>query len=115
MAFKKIAYLRARLYDSLRHRKDIDVILSQAPDPSVSLKNRIHWLFDLIDWIRREPLVAAWAEQYLLQCLLSSNRRYQVLWPGYYLQRTISSDQFNQWFPNSNGQDAHSFWFSIVR
>ena len=54
MAFKKIAYLRARLYDSLRHRKDIDVILSQAPDPSVSLKNRIHWLFDLIDWIRRE-------------------------------------------------------------
>ncbi len=64
-----------------------------------------------IDWIRREPVVAAWAEQYLLQCLLISNHRYQVLWPGYYLQRTVSPDKFNEWFPNSNGQDAHSFWF----
>ncbi len=64
-----------------------------------------------IDWIRKEPLVAAWAEQYLLQSLLCSNDRYQVLWPGYYIQRTISPDQFNQWFPNSNGRDGQSFWF----
>ncbi len=54
MPFNKIANLRARLYNSLRHRKDIDIILSQTPNPSASLKNRTHWFFDLIDWIRRE-------------------------------------------------------------
>ncbi len=54
MPFKKIANLRYRFFDSLRHRKDIDIILSQSPEPTAPIKLRTNWLFDLIDWIRRE-------------------------------------------------------------
>lgn len=54
MLFKSFANLRARFFDSLTHRKDIDIILSQAPEPTALVNIRTAWLFDLIDWIRRE-------------------------------------------------------------
>lgn len=54
MLFKNIANLRSRISDSLKHRKDIDIILSQTPDPRALIKVRTNWIFDLIDWIRRE-------------------------------------------------------------
>src|SRR3989338_3432837 len=50
-SFKK---LKSRIHDSLHHRIEIDVLLSQIPSPQSPLKQRTHWLFDLIDWIRRE-------------------------------------------------------------
>lgn len=45
--------LWARLLSSFRHRKDIDVLLDQAPAPDEPLKQRIDWLFFLLEWIRR--------------------------------------------------------------
>lgn len=47
---------KTRLRNAFRQRKDIDIILEHTPDPTSALKSRIHWLFDLIEWIRREGL-----------------------------------------------------------
>lgn len=47
---------KVRLRNAFRQRKEIDVILEHTPDSASSLKLRIHWLFDLIEWIRREGL-----------------------------------------------------------
>ncbi len=58
MAYSKISVFFAKLSDSLRHRKEIDVILTQSPPTNSSLKTRTHWLFDLINWIRREGYAA---------------------------------------------------------
>ncbi len=54
MAFAKLKEVSNRFAQSLKHRKEIDVILAQVPEPGSLIKHRTDWLFDLIDWIRRE-------------------------------------------------------------
>ncbi len=50
-----------------------------------------------------------WNEQYLLQAFLTDNASYEVLWPGYYLQRTRSD--FVDSFPLMKANSAaKSFW-----
>lgn len=61
------------------------------------------------DWIVREKRLA-WTEQYLLHALISSNK-YKILWPGYYLQKTLPN--FNALFPRIGSRRAQSFWFVI--
>jgi hypothetical protein len=59
------------------------------------------------DWIVRER--RPWTEQYLVQALLCENNSITVLWPGQYLQRTMSDFQthFRHWHEDSN---AGSLW-----
>jgi predicted O-methyltransferase YrrM len=49
-----------------------------------------------------------WNEQYLIQALLSSFTFFDVLWAGYYLQRTRAN--FAEHFDYLNGKVAKSLW-----
>ena len=53
-----------------------------------------------------------WNEQYLLQALLQGSYEYEVLWAGYYLQKTKPniSDNFQFW----KGDAARSIWLRRI-
>ncbi len=60
-----------------------------------------------VSWLRDSGL--NWTEQYLIQVLLHFGVRFDVLWPGHYLQRTHAD--FQRHFPNlTAGQLAQSLW-----
>jgi hypothetical protein len=61
-------------------------------------------------WFLQEPCVLKWNEQYLLQAMLMNSPKWKVVWPGYYLQKTLSH-QFLPSFPSAGLRDATSFWF----
>jgi predicted O-methyltransferase YrrM len=58
------------------------------------------------DWVMTQRL--PYAEQYLIQAMLQSNGNFEVIWPGYYLQRTIAG--FSERFPHRRSRDAQSLW-----
>ena len=58
------------------------------------------------EWIMEEGW--RWNEQYLVQALLMFSDVYEVLWAGYYLQRTLK--EFASNFPHLNGRTAKSLW-----
>lgn len=47
-------------------------------------------------------------EQYLVQCILSMGNAFEVLWPGYFLQKTKSD--FETHFPNLQSRTSQSLW-----
>src|SRR5206468_5214202 len=49
-----------------------------------------------------------WGEQYILQAFLSHSDSWKVLWPGYYLQKTLPN--FARHFPHCRGGMAQSLW-----
>jgi hypothetical protein len=49
-----------------------------------------------------------WNEQYLVQAMLASGCAFEVIWPGYFLQRTRSD--FVSLFPHNTGERAQSLW-----
>jgi predicted O-methyltransferase YrrM len=49
-----------------------------------------------------------WGEQYLVHAILANPTSWEVLWPGYYLQRTLPD--FAQHFPHNRGGAAQSLW-----
>ena len=49
-----------------------------------------------------------WNEQYLVQALLTFSRQFEVIWPGYYLQRT--RPDFRHYFPHMASRRAGSLW-----
>ena len=61
------------------------------------------------DWVREH--LRPYTEQYIVQALLQTNESIEVIWPGYYLQRTHA--QFSHQFPHRNGRDAQSLWLRI--
>ncbi|MGH8528686.1 MAG: class I SAM-dependent methyltransferase [Nevskiales bacterium] len=59
------------------------------------------------EWVREGGV--NWNEQYLVQAMLSLGDRFNVLWPGHYLQRTYGD--FHKHFPNLHADSrAQSFW-----
>ncbi len=58
------------------------------------------------DWIVTERW--AWNEQYLVQAMLAFGGAFEVLWPGYYLQQTLSD--FASHFPHLGRRRAQSLW-----
>jgi hypothetical protein len=58
------------------------------------------------DWVSEHRLV--FGEQYLVQLMLAGGRRWDVLWPGYYLQRTVPD--FGRWFEHVGTRRAQSLW-----
>jgi len=57
-----------------------------------------------------------WNEQYLLQALLSENRRFEILVPGYFVQRDLAQE-FAQAFPAydpARDRRTSSFWLGRV-
>ena len=53
-----------------------------------------------------------WNEQYLVQALLTFSKQFEVLWPGYFLQRT--QPDFGCYFPHMNSQRAGSLWLRKI-
>jgi hypothetical protein len=59
-----------------------------------------------LGWVK--DLGYSWGEQYILQAMLTSSDAWEVLWPGYYLQRTLP--ELESHFPRISGRMAQSFW-----
>ena len=57
-------------------------------------------------WLLAERV--QYAEQYLVQAMLQSRGDLEVIWPGYYLQRTRAD--FSDKFPHRKRRDAQSLW-----
>ena len=49
-----------------------------------------------------------WGEQYIVAALLAHDERWEVLWPGYYLHRTLP--EFSRHFPFLKENYAQSLW-----
>lgn len=49
-----------------------------------------------------------WGEQYIVQAMLQANNEWGVLWPGYYLHRTLPG--FADYFPHLGSGYAQSLW-----
>lgn len=62
---------------------------------------------DLIDLGAR-----TWNEQYTVQAMLATGAGYEVLWPGYHLQRT--RPDFATHFPHNTGERAQSLWLRKI-
>jgi Methyltransferase domain len=52
-----------------------------------------------------------WNEQQLVQAMLYFSDRFEVLWPGHYLQKTRTD--FTELFPNLGKNQAQSLWLRI--
>lgn len=61
-------------------------------------------------WVK--DLGLSWGEQYIVQAMLTAGDQWEVLWPGYYLQRMLSD--FPTHFPNIRGGNAQSLWMRRV-
>jgi hypothetical protein len=59
-----------------------------------------------LDWITTAAL--DFGEQYLVQVMLQSSRCFEVLWPGYHVQRSRSD--FSRHFEHLDGRRAQSLW-----
>lgn len=62
------------------------------------------------EWLLEHRL--AYTEQYLVQAMLQCAGRFTVIWPGYYLQRTLTG--FSDHFPHMGGRDALSLWLRVA-
>ena len=58
-----------------------------------------------VRWVKELGL--DWGEQYVVHAMLLGDQ-WKVLWPGYYLQRSVPN--FADQFPANNGRDAQSLW-----
>lgn len=72
----------------------------------------VHDIFLPYDYPRKWIIDNRWdrfREQYIVQAILQSSNEYEVLWPGYYLQRSLPgfSGHFNDSHPQGN---ATSLW-----
>jgi len=70
----------------------------------------LHDIFLPYEYPKRWVVENGWnfGEQYLLQALLSGSNDYEVLWPGYYLQRHFPT--FARHFSQLQGSLAKSLW-----
>jgi predicted O-methyltransferase YrrM len=59
------------------------------------------------EWIVENTLNINWTEQYLVQAMLQGSDQFEVLWPGYFLQRTLPN--FADYFCKDAGV-AKSLW-----
>ncbi|MEP6937511.1 MAG: class I SAM-dependent methyltransferase [Chthoniobacterales bacterium] len=53
-----------------------------------------------------------WNEQYLVQAMVALGGGFEVLWPGYFIQRTRAD--FASLFPHNGGERAQSLWLRKV-
>jgi predicted O-methyltransferase YrrM len=73
-------------------------VLVQIHDISLPYEYPLQTLADAADW----------NEQYLVQAMLMFGDAFEVIWPGYFLQRT--DKDFMSMFPHNRGERAQSLW-----
>lgn len=64
------------------------------------------------EWIIENTLNVEWTEQYLLQAMQQSSNEFEVLWPGYFLQKTVPG--FSSYFNHGTAGIATSFWLRKI-
>lgn len=64
------------------------------------------------EWIIENTLNVNWTEQYLLQAMLQGSNEFEVLWPGYYLEKTLPG--FSKYFHHATPRIATSFWLRKI-
>ncbi|GAA6621359.1 class I SAM-dependent methyltransferase [Scytonema sp. NUACC26] len=62
------------------------------------------------DWVVEQRW--GWNEQYLVQCILTISNSFEVLWPGYFLQRSRSD--FADHFSHLHNRLAQSLWLRKI-
>jgi hypothetical protein len=60
-------------------------------------------------WLRQKEL--RYSEAYVVHLLLTSRNDLEILWPAYYLQKTMSD--FSRYFPNCGGRVGTSLWLRV--
>jgi hypothetical protein len=70
----------------------------------------IHDIFIPYDYPKDWVIGTDWNfnEQYLVHCVLMLSDKFEVIWPGYYLQQSMSD--FADYFPNIRQGNAQSLW-----
>lgn len=58
------------------------------------------------DWVHERRM--RYSEQYLVQMMLSMENQFEILWAGYYLQK--SHPRFRHYFPDNRSHTAQSLW-----
>ena len=53
-----------------------------------------------------------WGEQYIVHAILMNVATWEILWPGYFLQRTLP--EFDKYFPYRSGGMAQSLWLRKI-
>ena len=87
------------------------LLLTIVPQLRSGVLIHIHDIFLPFEYPKNWIIERNWnffREQYLVQGLLAENPHFEVLWPGYYLQRIIPTfaSRFRQW----RNVDARSLW-----
>jgi len=84
--------------------------LNIIPELHPGVMIHIHDIFLPYDYPKEWIMQKHWpfTEQYLVQAMLNFSNIFEVLWAGYFLQRTRSD--FEKYFPHLNGQTAKSLW-----
>ncbi len=62
------------------------------------------------DWVIKER--RHYSEQYMVQIMLQSSGCFEVLWAGYYLQKT--REDFHTYFPHMRERTAQSLWLRKI-
>lgn len=88
----------------------IRLVLEVMPNLQKGVVIHLHDIFLPFEYPREWVMEKSWRwnEQYLVQALLQDSDRFEVLWPGYYLQRTLPN--FTSHFDQENLGRASSLW-----
>jgi predicted O-methyltransferase YrrM len=94
----------------------VTLFLNVLPNLGIGVVIHIHDIFLPFEypreWIIRNSLNVNWAEQYLVQAMLQGSDRFEVLWPGHFLQRTLP--RFSDHFHYDREGIAKSFWLRKI-
>ena len=73
------------------------LFLRALPELAPGVIVHVHDVFLPFDYPARYPETHAWAEHYLVQCLLAGRSEFEMLWSSYFLSRTLTG--FASHFP----------------
>jgi hypothetical protein len=93
----------------------VEVFLKIVPSLKEGVVVHVHDIFLPFEYPRNWIIENRWTwnEQYLVQAILQDSDRFEVLWPGHYLQRTLFG--FAGHFNGAFAGTAASLWLRKVR
>lgn len=91
----------------------IYLFLTALPELPAGVLVHIHDVVLPWDYPCEWALKYRWTEQYLVQAILAFGDTFEVIWPGYFLQRTRAD--FQTHFPFTTGRMAYSLWLRKVK
>jgi predicted O-methyltransferase YrrM len=94
----------------------VSLFLNVVPKLNIGVVIHIHDIFLPFEypreWVIENKLNVNWTEQYLVQAVLQGSDQFEVLWPGYFLQRTMP--RFSDYFHCEPEGIATSLWLRKI-